>query len=88
EFEFDQNKLHKLAYSMRKLLSHGGLLKFVHGGDYHAFNPDVVCTLKVAVRSGNYEDYRLYADLVTQRPVTNVRDMFAVNTEQKAIAIY
>ena len=23
-------------------LSPGGLLKFVHGGEYHAYNPDVV----------------------------------------------
>ncbi|MGL4437629.1 MAG: ribonucleoside triphosphate reductase, partial [Giesbergeria sp.] len=32
----------------RKLIQQGGLLKFVHGGEYHAYNPDVVSTLQAA----------------------------------------
>ncbi|CAH9051455.1 Glutamate synthase [NADPH] large chain [Pseudoalteromonas holothuriae] len=81
EFESDQVKLHKLAFSRRKLLSHGGLLKYVHDGEYHAYNPDVVQTLQVAVRSGNYDDYQKYAQLVNNRPVTNLRDLLALKTQ-------
>ncbi|MBD1584083.1 glutamate synthase large subunit [Pseudoalteromonas sp. S16_S37] len=81
DFESDQVKLHKLAYSKRKLLSHGGLLKYVHGGEYHAYNPDVVQSLQVAVRSGSYDDYRKYADLVNNRPVTNLRDLLALKAQ-------
>ncbi|MBQ4862829.1 glutamate synthase large subunit [Pseudoalteromonas sp. MMG013] len=87
EFESDQTKLHKLAYSKRKLLNHGGLLKFVHGEEYHAYNPDVVSTLQVAVRSGNYTDYQVYANLVNNRPVTNLRDMLALNMAQQSVSI-
>ncbi|WP_125779003.1 glutamate synthase large subunit [Pseudoalteromonas rubra] len=85
EFEADGAQLHKLAYSKRKLLSHGGLLKFVHGGEYHAYNPDVVQSLQVAVRSGKYEDYQKYATLVNNRPVTNLRDLLKLNTQGPAI---
>ncbi|BBN82032.1 glutamate synthase large subunit [Pseudoalteromonas sp. A25] len=86
DFESDQAKLHKLAYSKRKLLSHGGLLKYVHGGEYHAYNPDVVQTLQVAVRSGSYSDYQKYADLVNNRPITNLRDLLALKG-QTAVSI-
>ncbi|MCF6435130.1 glutamate synthase large subunit [Pseudoalteromonas sp. MMG022] len=81
DFSEDQAKLHKLAFSKRKLLSHGGLLKYVHGGEYHAYNPDVVQSLQVAVRSGSYEDYLKYAQLVNNRPVTNLRDLLALKTQ-------
>ena len=30
----------------------GGLLKYIHGGEYHAFNPDVVRLLQEAVSTG------------------------------------
>ncbi|CAM3958068.1 glutamate synthase large subunit [Pseudoalteromonas byunsanensis] len=81
DFSEEQAKLHKLAFSKRKLLSHGGLLKYVHGGEYHAYNPDVVQSLQVAVRSGRYEDYIKYAQLVNNRPVTNLRDLLGLKTQ-------
>ncbi|MEJ6473182.1 glutamate synthase large subunit [Pseudoalteromonas piscicida] len=87
DFALEQQQLNKLAFSKRKLLSHGGLLKYVHGGEYHAYNPDVVQTLQTAVRSGNYQDYVKYAELVNNRPFTNLRDMLKLNSEQQAIDI-
>ncbi|MGA4606129.1 glutamate synthase large subunit [Pseudoalteromonas maricaloris] len=87
DFALEQQQLNKLAFSKRKLLSHGGLLKYVHGGEYHAYNPDVVQTLQTAVRSGNYQDYVKYAELVNNRPITNLRDMLKLNTAQQAIDI-
>ena len=42
--------LARQAWLGRKPLTQGGLLKFVHGGEYHTHNPDVVQTLQVAVR--------------------------------------
>ncbi len=54
----------------------GGLLKYIHGGEYHAYNPDVVQTLQQAVGSGDYADYQEYARLVNDRPVATLRDLF------------
>ena len=39
----------------------GGIYKYVHGGEYHMYNPDVVGALQAAVVSGDYEHYQLYA---------------------------
>jgi glutamate synthase (NADPH/NADH) large chain len=53
----------------RKPIDQGGLLKFVFGKEYHAFNPDVINSLHKAVRSGQYQDFKEYAELVNNRPV-------------------
>lgn len=58
DFELDLLNLSKRAWLKRKALDQGGLLKYVHGGEYHAYNPDVVSTLQQAVRSGDRRDYQ------------------------------
>ncbi|HID48906.1 MAG TPA: glutamate synthase large subunit, partial [Chromatiales bacterium] len=52
DLEADLRALVRLAWNQRKPLDQGGLLKFVHGGEEHAYNPDVVHTLQEAVQSG------------------------------------
>ena len=74
----DQQALAATAWNPREPLVQGGLLKYVHGGEYHCFNPDVVATLQAAVRSGDYERYRQYARLVNDRPVATLRDLMEV----------
>ncbi len=61
----------------------GGLLKYVHGGEYHAYNPDVVRTLQQAVQSGEYSDYQQYAKLVNERPAATLRDLLALNPRRR-----
>jgi len=63
------------AFLPHQKITHGGLLKYVHGGEYHAFNPDVVNYLQRAVQNGDYNDYRKFADEVNQRPVAMIRDL-------------
>ncbi|MCG2985958.1 hypothetical protein, partial [Escherichia coli] len=74
DFQQDLLNLSKRAWLARKPISQGGLLKYVHGGEYHAYNPDVVRTLQQAVQSGEYSDYQEYAKLVNERPATTLRD--------------
>ena len=62
-------------------------LKYVHDGEYHAYNPDVIQTLQVAVRSGEYQDYVKYAELVNNRPVTNIRDLLKLKVGESAIDV-
>ena len=75
------------AWNPRKLMEHGGLLKYVHGGEYHAFNPDVIGTLQKAVNSGDYAQYKAYADLVNQRPTATLRDLLAVREDIQPISV-
>ena len=71
----DQCALASRAWDPREPLDQGGLLKYVHNGEYHCFNPDVVATLQAAVRSGDYERYLAYSKLVNHRPVATFRDL-------------
>jgi glutamate synthase (NADPH) large chain len=56
-------------------IKRSGQLKYVHGGEYHAYNPDVVSLLQIAVNSGHYSDYQKFADTVDHRPIATLRDM-------------
>ena len=71
----DQRHLAAAAWEPRLPVTQGGLLKYVHGGEYHCYNPDVVATLQAAVRSGDYARYEHYARLVNDRPVATLRDL-------------
>ena len=65
----------------------GGLLKFIHGGEYHVYNPDVVSTLQAAVTSGNWSDYEAYRDTVNSRPPVLLRDLLALQSDAKPIPL-
>ncbi|RMA82251.1 glutamate synthase large subunit [Umboniibacter marinipuniceus] len=81
EIESDLKALSKRAWKARLGLDAGGLLKYVHGGEYHAFNPDVVMALQVAVKSGDYADWEKYAALVNDRPVATLRDLLRIKPQ-------
>lgn len=81
DLEADQKIIAQTAWLDRKPIGPGGLLKYVHGSEYHAYNPDVVQTLQKAVQSGNYALWRNYADLVNKRPVAMLRDLLAIRED-------
>ena len=85
DFEQDLHNLSRKAWAKRKPIEHGGLLKFVHGGEYHAYNPDVVSTLQTAVKSGDNSDYLAFAKNVNQRPVAMLRDLMKLKSGQKPV---
>ena len=70
-----QREIAGVAWDARRPTPAGGLLKYVHGGEYHAFNPDVVQALHLAVDSGDWERYRAFADLVDSRRPAALRDL-------------
>ncbi|WP_269914556.1 glutamate synthase large subunit [Acinetobacter sp. HY1485] len=81
DLEDDQKQLAELAWKTRKPIDQGGMLKFVFGKEYHAFNPEVINALHNAVRSGSYTDFKQYAELVNQRPVATIRDLLQLKTD-------
>ncbi|XZG69979.1 glutamate synthase large subunit [Chitinibacteraceae bacterium HSL-7] len=88
DFQEDQAKLNKLAFNPMRPMQQGGLLKYVFGEEYHAYNPDVVMQLQKAVQGGDYKEYLKYADLVNNRPVAMLRDLMALKLDPaKAIAV-
>ncbi|MGH1372459.1 MAG: glutamate synthase large subunit [Cellvibrionaceae bacterium] len=87
DIEADQEALATVAWINRKPINQGGLLKYVHGEEYHAFNPDVVQALQKAVKSGDYSAWRDYAELVNDRPTATLRDLLALKDDVKSIDI-
>ena len=81
DLERDQEVLAGEAWNRRKPVRQGGLLKFVHGGEFHAFNPDVVTSLHRAVESDDYETYRKFSAQVHGRPVTVLRDLLRLRED-------
>lgn len=71
----EARELERAAWNELRKPEVGGLLKYVHGGEYHMFNPDVVMALQKATRSGEQADWQAYADIVNHRPPSALRDL-------------
>ncbi|MCL9781105.1 glutamate synthase large subunit [Vibrio sp. S4M6] len=83
DFQQDLYNLSRKAWAKRKPIDHGGLLKYVHDGEYHAYNPDVVSSLQKAVKSGEHTDYASFANEVNARPATTLRDLMSIEKSSK-----
>ncbi|WP_082132343.1 glutamate synthase large subunit [Luteimonas sp. FCS-9] len=73
--EADARALAAQGWDDTALPEPGGLLHYVHGGEYHQFNPDVVQALQRAVVTGAREDWRRYSGFVDTRPPAALRDL-------------
>lgn len=87
DLETDQECLANYAWNPRNLPEQGGLLKYIHGGEYHAYNPDVIATLQAAVQQGSYDKYKEYAELVNNRDVAALRDLLSVRADGDEVEI-
>lgn len=87
ELQNDQRVLLSFAWDASTTLEQGGLLKFIHGGEYHAYNPDVVRTMHAAVESGDFEVYREYADTVNNRKPMVLRDLLAIREDITPVSV-
>ncbi len=83
----DQRVLNAFAWNAQTGLEQGGLLKFIHGGEYHAYNPDVVRTMHAAVESGDYKLYQDYADTVNLRKPMVLRDLLKLRDDVEPVSI-
>ncbi|MCC4861112.1 glutamate synthase large subunit [Vibrio splendidus] len=87
DFQQDIYNLSRKAWTKRKPLEHGGLLKYVHGGEYHAYNPDVVSTLQTAVKTGETSDYQSFAKQVNARPAAMLRDLMSLKKADRPLPL-
>jgi glutamate synthase (NADPH/NADH) large chain len=87
DLENDQKLLVKDAWKKRKPISPGGILKYVHGQEYHAFNPDVVQGMHKAVRTGDFNDWLSVAELINNRPIATLRDLLELRADVTPIPL-
>ncbi|MGC8765182.1 MAG: glutamate synthase large subunit [Brevinematia bacterium] len=63
---------HREAYSSEfqfnvRLLDTGGQYQWKKDGEFHLWNPDTIAALQDAVRSGDYEKYKVFAKLINEQ---------------------
>jgi glutamate synthase (NADPH/NADH) large chain len=87
DLKADSEYLARRAWDKTEPVEQGGLLKYMHNGEYHMYNPDVVATLQSAVMTGNYEQYQEFAALVNERPVSCIRDLLKLKAGAEPIPI-
>lgn len=75
------------AFNQLKKVNQGGLLKYIEGGEYHAYNPNVVNTLQNAVTSGNFSDYKVYANTVDFRAPAALRDLLELKAAAQPVPL-
>ena len=85
--EDDLKTVAKRAFNKRRTIQQGGLLKYVHGGEDHAYNPDVVNYLRDAVQKGDQAAYDKFAELVNNRAPMVLRDLLKVKDTGNSISI-
>ncbi len=87
DLEANQRTLASAAWDPRVVRDQGGTLKYIDGGEYHAFNPAVVHSLQRAVTSGDHDDYRQFARLVNGRPPMVLRDLLELRPTAAPLSI-
>ncbi len=80
DLRLDALHLARRAWNPTERVEQGGLLKYMHDGEYHMYNPDVVAMLQAAVLTGDYGRYKQFAALVNERPVSCIRDLLDLKT--------
>jgi len=86
-------KRHQLAFPTRgdedSELDSGGEYQWRRDGEYHLFNPETVFKLQHATRSGQYEVYREYANLVNDqsRKRATLRGLFEFLADESTVEI-
>ena len=83
----DARQLQADAWNELKPPGIGGLIKYVHGGEYHMYNPDVVTTLQQAARSGEASDWRAYTEAVHARPPSALRDLLELKAADTPVPL-
>jgi glutamate synthase (NADPH/NADH) large chain len=85
--EAEARRAHDLAWNEAATIAQGGLYRFVAGGEYHMYNPDVIASLQRSVRTGDFADYEVYARHVDRRPPSTLRDHLALRTAATPLPI-
>jgi glutamate synthase domain-containing protein 2/glutamate synthase domain-containing protein 1/glutamate synthase domain-containing protein 3 len=86
---------HRAAFPDRHIdddevaLNAGGMYQWRKDGEYHLFNPETIRLLQQAVRSGDYEKFKEYSNLVNDQSETicTLRGLMAFKGNRKPIPL-
>jgi len=83
----DQKSLARWAWNKAVPIEHGGLYRYVHNAEYHAWNPDVTMALQHAAQTGSETSYREFARLVNEREPATLRDLLDFTSTHEPIEL-
>nr|YP_010337812.1 ferredoxin-dependent glutamate synthase [Sahlingia subintegra]UNJ17397.1 ferredoxin-dependent glutamate synthase [Sahlingia subintegra] len=87
EKEFINTYLNAFSESKRKKLINYGFVQYRPSGEHHINNPEMSKLLHKAVRGYKVNYYETYKQLVQERPLTSIRDVFSLRTSREPIDI-
>jgi glutamate synthase (NADPH/NADH) large chain len=87
ELETDLREIARMAWTDQVRPLRDGLYRYMHGGEDHAYNPDVVMSLQQAVAGGKWSDYRKFADAVNLRQPLAIRDLLALKPADEPLPL-
>ncbi|NNJ65797.1 MAG: glutamate synthase large subunit, partial [Xanthomonadales bacterium] len=87
ELEQDVRRVADQAWVESQRPVRDGIYRFMHGGEEHAYNPDVVMDLQQAVATGKWADYRRFAEAVDRRPTLALRDLLRLRPAEKPLTL-
>ncbi|WP_019122315.1 glutamate synthase large subunit [Brevibacillus massiliensis] len=68
-------------------LEHGSEFQFRRDGEFHLFNPKTVHALQKACREGDYEQYKLYSEMVNEQQLVFLRHLLDFQPNRKPVPI-
>ena len=92
ELSLETSKKHENAFvdnSVSDVLEAGGNYQWRKDGEYHQYNPETIYKLQYATRTGNYELYKEYSELLndqTQRLCT-LRGLLEIKKDREPIPL-
>ncbi|MEL7448882.1 MAG: glutamate synthase large subunit [Pseudomonadota bacterium] len=87
DLEMKRRAIAERAWDNRVGIETGGLLKAVHGGEYHMYNGAVVGALQESVKKNDYSIYQNFARFVNERPPSTLRDLLLLDNEAEPIPL-
>lgn len=73
--------VHQNAWHANVSLTHPGFLKYKPQGEAHAYHPEAVKALQIAVRSGDYDAFKNFQQIVDNRDVLCIRDLLKLKID-------
>ncbi len=86
-FDKEVKILSKNAWNKMVPLHPGGFIKYTYDSEAHAFDADIVETLRKVVRDNSQRDYDKYAQLVNSRYPMHLRDLMELKLAKEPIPL-
>ncbi|MDR0468102.1 MAG: glutamate synthase large subunit, partial [Campylobacteraceae bacterium] len=77
---FELESVHKLYP-----LEIGGYYKYLSGGEYHDYGPNVIHAIHKSSLSGKREDYEALKNIINSRNLKMIRDFFEIKSDKQPI---